>query len=231
MNAPTIQGPVITKIDPKTTQNYRSLLFRPNGLKPYDSLLSTFLFETPMRRCPKCSHLIRHKFSNGGHIKCDFCGLMFCPLCYTDYNGGCFHDCSKYPGKMPNGFSVCSYFILAIILIPLVPLVTLAPQAYALKYAFMAIYEDDYDSSVCGANLAALLYCDGIRGYLDRGCLEDKPVLTLLVVLILVFVIWLPIVLILSVIPSVLLLIIGTPYIWAVLVRYLLTVLYRILTL
>ena len=76
---PVILGPVITKTSQYVEKS--SDIYRLDKLRPYDNLLSTFLFETSMKRCPKCSHYA-HNYFGGERLVCDFCKTEFCPHCY-----------------------------------------------------------------------------------------------------------------------------------------------------
>ena len=54
---PVILGPVFTKTSQYVEKMSENPMYRPGELKPYDTLLSSFLLETSQRRrCPKCSH-------------------------------------------------------------------------------------------------------------------------------------------------------------------------------
>ena len=160
--------------------------------------------------------------------------MKFCTLCNTEIRDRCcsFHFCAYYPGEMiPSGFSVCSYFVLAIILIPLTPiLMILTPPVYLLINTFYR--PEDWAGSedfTCSdfVRMCTLYPCI----YSKEGCFGLKPCIAWPLILIFIIIIWIPIVLTLALLVSALFLICGTPCVCFCLMIYIFNVIKTVVTL
>ena len=141
--------------------------------------------------------------------------------------------------------SNCSYFILAIILFPLIPIImALIPAVYILLHTCGCIEEEPASTgcpephecipSIC--KIKDVLVRDSYRndcftcGITPR-CLENKNCLAWLISILLMVILWLPLMLILSTFLSLLFAIFGTIWAWVVLVIFVVKVMLKVVTL